>query len=104
MITSGRPPAAPGNMEAMGFRSVRQRLRRIAKSLALRIPPIKEAVEELENWNETYALRAFLTFNDVFEIVLFNTYLERFHRDIFERDMPLGLKHESGSIWLRRVR
>lgn len=55
-------------------------------------------------WSEAYALRAFLTFNDVFEIVLFNTYLERFHRDIFERDMPLCLKNEGGSIWLRRVR
>ena len=55
-------------------------------------------------WSEAYALRAFLTFNDAFEIVLFNTYLERFHRDIFERDMPLCLKNEGGSIWLRRVR
>jgi predicted O-methyltransferase YrrM len=55
-------------------------------------------------WSEAYGLRAFLTFNDVFEIVLFNTYLERFHRDIFERDMPLCLTNEGGSIWLRRVR
>jgi predicted O-methyltransferase YrrM len=55
-------------------------------------------------WNESYALRAFLTFNDAFEIVLFNTYLAHFHRDIFERDMPLCLKNVGGSIWLRRVR
>ena len=64
----------------------------------------EEWITEGRAWNESYALRAFLTFNDVFEIVLFNTYLERFHRDIFERDMPLCLKNEGGSIWLRRVR
>jgi len=61
-------------------------------------------IAEGRAWNEAYALRAFLTFNETFEIVLFNTYLERFHRDIFERDMPLCLKNEGGSIWLRRVR
>jgi predicted O-methyltransferase YrrM len=64
----------------------------------------EEWITEGRAWNEAYALRAFLTFNDVFEIVLFNTYLERFHRDIFERDMPLCLKNEGGSIWLQRVR
>jgi len=55
-------------------------------------------------WNEAYALRAFLAFNEAFEIVLFNTYLERFHKEIFERDMPLCLVNEGASIWLRRVR
>ena len=55
-------------------------------------------------WGEAYALKAFLTFNDTFDIVLFNTYLERFHRDFFERNMPLCLRNEGGSIWLQRVR
>ncbi len=64
----------------------------------------EEWVADGRAWNEAYALRAFLTFNDTFEIVLFNTYLERFHREVFERDMPLCLRNEGGSIWLRRVR
>jgi hypothetical protein len=38
----------------MGFRSVRQRIRRIARSLALRIPPIKKAAEELESYRQTF--------------------------------------------------
>ena len=63
-----------------------------------------EWLAEGRAWNEAYALRAFLTFNETFEIVLFNTYLERFHRGICERDMPLCLVNEGGSIWLRRVR
>src|SRR6202035_3349635 len=54
MITGCRVPAAPGNTWAMGFRSVRQRLRRIAKSLALRIPPITKAIEELESYRQTF--------------------------------------------------
>jgi hypothetical protein len=36
-----------------------------------------------------------------FEIVLFNTFLERFHRNRFIRTMPL--KNEGGSIWLRAL-
>jgi predicted O-methyltransferase YrrM len=64
----------------------------------------EEWIAEGRAWNESYALRAFLTFNSAFEIVLFNTYLERFHREIFERELPLCLKNEGGSIWLRRVR
>ena len=63
----------------------------------------EEWVSEGRAWNEAYALRAFLAFNEAFEIVLFNTYLERFHREMFERDMPLCLLNEGGSIWLRRV-
>jgi predicted O-methyltransferase YrrM len=64
----------------------------------------EEWLSEGRAWNEAYALRAFLAFNETFEIVLFNTYLERFQRGIFERDMPLCLVNEGGSIWLRRVR
>ena len=36
--------------------------------------------------------------------MLFNTFLETFHREVFERDMPLCLLNDGGSIWLRRVR
>lgn len=62
----------------------------------------KEWIEQGRFWSESYALRSFLTFNDAFEIVLFNTYLERFHRARFEREMPLCLRNEGGSIWLQR--
>lgn len=63
----------------------------------------KEWIYEGIAWSETYLLRAFLTFNRAYEIVLFNTFLERFHRDRFVRRMPLCLKDEGGSIWLRRI-
>ena len=34
-------------------------------------------------------LRAFLSFNGAFEIVLFNTFLEHFHAQRFAERMPL---------------
>ncbi|HLH69016.1 MAG TPA: class I SAM-dependent methyltransferase [Candidatus Dormibacteraeota bacterium] len=62
----------------------------------------EEWVREGRAWTEAYLLRAFLAFNREFEIVAFNTYLERFHRPWFERHMPLCLRNEGGSVWVRR--
>jgi hypothetical protein len=59
-------------------------------------------IEEGRAWNELYLLRAFLEYNHTFEIVLFNTYLEHFFTEFFERKMPLCLKNRGGSIWLRK--
>lgn len=59
-------------------------------------------LQEGRAWSEAYLLRSFLTFNGAYEIVLFNTFLEHFHRGYFERRMPLCLKDPGGSIWLRR--
>jgi predicted O-methyltransferase YrrM len=63
----------------------------------------KEMIYEERAWTEAYLVRAFLTFNYAYQIVLFNTFLERFHRDRFVQRMPLCLKNEGGSIWLQRV-
>lgn len=54
------------------------------------------------SWNEIYALRAFLQFNEAFRIVMMNTFLEHFHKQRFATRMPLCLKNTGGSIWLRR--
>jgi Methyltransferase domain len=53
-------------------------------------------------WNEDYFLRAFLQYNDAFEICLFNTFLEHFYEAKFAAEMPLCLKDRGGSIWLRK--
>lgn len=62
----------------------------------------REWVYEGRAWNELYMLRAFLQYNRSFRMVLFSTYLARFHRDVLERDMPLCLKNPGGNIWLRK--
>lgn len=53
-------------------------------------------------WNESYMLRAFLEFNNAFEIVFFNTCLHHLYRARFEESLPLSRKNHGGSIWIRR--
>lgn len=62
----------------------------------------KPWVYEGRAWNEDYILRAFLEYNDAFEIVLFSTFLIHFHRDWFAREMPLCLDNPGGNLWLRK--
>lgn len=53
------------------------------------------------SWNELYALRAFLSWNDAFEIVFFNDYLWTTARNEVDA-LPPGLSSLGGGLWLRR--
>ena len=53
-------------------------------------------------WNEAYLIRAFLLFNDSFEIVLHGPFCIEKHRDWFQQNMPDCLKNPGGGLWLRR--
>lgn len=55
-------------------------------------------------WNEAYILRAFLQYNDSFEIIFFNNYFISSHREDVEEKMPLLNKDSGGSIWIRKVK
>jgi hypothetical protein len=59
-------------------------------------------VKENRSWNEIYGLRAFLMYNDAFEIVFFNDWFARTARDRIQADYPPMLKNTGGSIWLRK--
>jgi hypothetical protein len=52
-------------------------------------------------WNEAYIVRAFLQYNDAFEIVFFNSYLGQFRSEVF-RSMPLVLRNPGTALWLRK--
>ena len=56
-------------------------------------------------FNEAYLLRAFLTRNPDFEIVIWNHYLSVFHRDEVSQCLPLWANDRlgGGSLWLRRT-
>lgn len=62
------------------------------------------------SWNEAYLLHAFLMYNPHFEIVLWNSWLERAHRGWLAATMPLCLRAAADirpqtsaqSIWLRK--
>ncbi len=64
---------------------------------------LKNWIEEGRAWNETYMLRSFLQYNDVFSIELFTSYLWMFHRELFKVHPFLDCNHGSrGSIWLKK--
>ncbi|MGA2521115.1 MAG: class I SAM-dependent methyltransferase [Acidimicrobiales bacterium] len=62
----------------------------------------REWVHQGRAWTEGYLVRAFLEFNDAFEVVLFNSYLRAFHRAEVASAMPLWDNNHGGSLWLRR--
>lgn len=63
-----------------------------------------EWLDQGRSWNENYLLRSFLTYNDAFEVMLFNSWLWSEHSEIIRRHLPGALYDSPGSIWLRKVR
>ena len=59
-------------------------------------------LDENRSWNELYGLRAFLMYNDVFEVIFFNDFFVNNYRPIIQADYPRMLKNSGGSIWLRK--
>jgi predicted O-methyltransferase YrrM len=61
----------------------------------------KEWVFNGINWNEDYILKAFLMYNDKFEIKLFSQYLHKHHKDAFA-DLPLTYQNTGGNLWIEK--
>ena len=55
------------------------------------------------SWNESYMLRAFLTNNASYEILLFSSWLWRDQRALVSRYLPEAAALEPGGIWLRKT-
>ena len=84
---------------------------RLAPGVHIHVHDVFYPFEYPEAWlatgcavNEAYAVRALLQSSAAYEIVLFNSFLERFHRPWFAEHMPLVLagRYPTGGIWLRR--
>jgi hypothetical protein len=54
-------------------------------------------------WNEAYLLRAFLQYNDVFEIQYFNSFMGFKHREALAQVMPLCTRSPGAGIWLKKL-
>ena len=54
-------------------------------------------------WNESLFLRAFLLFNNVFEVIAFNSYAAQVFPELFRERIPEMLKNAGGSVWLRKM-
>jgi hypothetical protein len=62
------------------------------------------AVDENRSWNELYAVRAFLTNNDDWNIIFFNDYFAKTERKLIAASYPDFLKNSGGALWLQRTR
>ncbi len=74
----------------------------------------REWIEVGRSWNESYGLRAFLQYNDSFEVAFWASYLGNVHRAAMKQKMPYGDDglvgntdaggnfNAGGSFWLRK--
>jgi predicted O-methyltransferase YrrM len=60
-------------------------------------------IDENRSWNEIYGLRAFLMYNEMFEILFFNDYFVKNFEIIINEAYPAMLNDGGASIWLRKT-
>ncbi len=63
----------------------------------------REWLEEGRGWTENYLLRAFLSYNDRFEVLLFNSWVWRAEPELVRATLPSTVDEVPGGIWLRKV-
>ena len=61
-------------------------------------------VREGRAWQETYLVRAFLMYNEAFEIIWFHDLMWSRHRSVVEHRAPSMARAPGGNLWLRKVR
>jgi methyltransferase family protein len=59
---------------------------------------------EGRQWSELYLFRAFLMYNQAFEVVVMNTFLESRYAALVRNDFPLVHANPGGGAWLRKTR
>lgn len=57
---------------------------------------------EKRSWNEAYFLRAFLQYNQAFEVLYFCHFVYRHFNEMLAQRMPLCLQNCGASMWLRK--
>jgi hypothetical protein len=64
--------------------------------------PAGWVLDDNRSWNEAYAIRAFLLYNDRFDITYWNNFAYHYLADPLRRLLPLCMENEGGSLWLRK--
>ncbi len=59
-------------------------------------------IREGRAWNELYFVKAFLQFNNSFEILLFNSYLGIQQKELMQECLPRFVPDGGSSLWLRK--
>jgi len=65
---------------------------------------LRQWIEEGRAWNENYIMRAFLQYNDTFEILLFPSYLQQCKRELIATEIPRTTEGTAGSLWLQKTK
>jgi hypothetical protein len=65
--------------------------------------PQEWVLDDRRSWNELYLLRALLEGNHDYEILAFNDYLYRVRPEVVAPRLPLALKNNGSSLWLRKT-
>ncbi|MCA0231015.1 class I SAM-dependent methyltransferase [Runella limosa] len=56
-------------------------------------------------WNEAYMMRAFLMYQNQFEVLFYNDFLQTFHSEWLSKHMPTyATRGRGSSIWLRKTK
>lgn len=58
--------------------------------------------EENRSWNELYLLRAFLTNNAGWDIIMMNDYMMSFEQQLISETYPKFLKNGGGAFWMQK--
>ena len=62
----------------------------------------KNWVFDGRSWNEAYFLRAFLMYNNSYEILCFADMIHKYNKESFS-EMPYCYKNHGGSFWIRKI-
>lgn len=54
-------------------------------------------------WNESYFLRAFLSYNSQWTIYFWNSYVSFVYNDFIKKEMPLCLRDPGASLYIQRA-
>ena len=65
--------------------------------------PEQWTLVENRSWNELYALRAFLMYNENYDVIFFNDYFAKLEASWISATYPLFLRNPGGGLWLRKV-
>ena len=60
-------------------------------------------IQQGRSWNELYLIRAFLTWNSVFKVKLFQHYLFEKHNSVWRQIQDKGIKNPGGGLWLEKI-
>jgi predicted O-methyltransferase YrrM len=65
--------------------------------------PAEWVLQERRSWNEVYLIRAFLEFNKVFRVLMWNNCFYHCAGEVLRQLMPLCAVNEGGSLWLKKL-